>query len=157
MLCRYSLMLKRAIQPPPPPPALLWLTVHISTYFSTSRLIQSLKRRLSDQLAQQQNLWHVDIGACWNLWRALQRYQLNINYIRLSSIFYNFCPTPRRWKDAVTFIYSNVCPFAPCIWTAIYWFRFSSKNFGSRSRHFFLAITLIYSLSAYPLYLTMHQ
>lgn len=57
-------MLKRAIQPPPSPPALLWLTAHISTYFSTSRLIQSLKRRLSDQLAQQQNLWHVDIGAC---------------------------------------------------------------------------------------------
>lgn len=65
---------------------------HISTNSFTNRLIQSLKRRLSDQSAQKQNLRHSDIGACWNLWRALHRYQLNIYYIRLSLIFYNFLP-----------------------------------------------------------------
>ena len=32
--------------------------------FCTSRLIQSLKRRLSDQLSQKQNLRHADKGAC---------------------------------------------------------------------------------------------
>ena len=64
--------------------------------FCTSRLIQSLKRRLSDQLSQKQNLRHADKGACWNLWRALHRYQLNIYYIRLSLIFHNFL---RALKD----------------------------------------------------------